>query len=633
MRNFISIFVMTVLAFTAKAQQETMTISWLTSESKATAYGYGAAATFAAFMEFHQEDLICFKTTLKSIVGIEQVQFHIDSAAIPAVSGCKVIIMQGTDIESATVRHTQNVTSWVKFWNTVDLDSTYAVDLDQRLYIGYEVVISKEAYPLTVATGTEPKQAWIGLRNSQGVFLYSNYASASRAILIKARAVAEDAPDDVIAFTEFSMDKYVQLGSSVRGTIKNLGKTIITSFNVDYEVNGESFPTETFDELNIAPASSHNFVIPYALDEEKPYNIVVTVSEPNEVVDGVIGVTTREASTIVFSEKVQRVVLHETFTSSTCPPCKAGNERLTSILKAADVNKWACIKYQWAAPGSGDPYYTAECNTRAGFYGGFDGIPHLVCDGGEFEDHPGYYTIPIFNQLADIPALATTTGTATINDQKVDLSVTINPVTNIDNPNLRFFAAIVEKETFRNVKTNGEKVFNYVLKKFMTNVNGDAVEPFVINIPITCDKSYTFKGSYRLPPNGQSNLINHNTENSVEDFSALMVVYWLQDIVTKEVYQAGKADPNPSYQSKVSVEDIALSPDKVVIYPNPAKDNLNILAAEPIKEITIHNLLGQKMGVYTGNITTIPVSELSNGLYIITIKTDNHVINQKFVKQ
>jgi len=269
---------------------------------------------------------------------------------------------------------------------------------------------------------------------------------------------------------------------------------------------------------------------------------------------------------------------------------------------------------------------------RGTFNGGVSSVPSLICDGGGFKNHPGYYTLILFNQLANVPAIATTTGTATVdtNSKKVDLHVTINPVTNFNNPNLRFFAAIIEKGTFKNVKTNGETEFHYVMKKFMTNINGDIIAPLELNTPITRNYSYTFRGNYRLPTSASSP-INHSTEHSVEDFNSLMVVYWLQDIVTKEVYQAGKADPYPGYN--VSIADIAFNSSKAVIYPNPAKDNLTILAADPVKEVSIHNLLGQKISSYNGDITTISVSDLAKGIYIITVRTENGITNQKFIKE
>jgi hypothetical protein len=43
--------------------------------------------------------------------------------------------------------------------------------------------------------------------------------------------------------------------------------------------------------------------------------------------------------------------------------------------------------------------------------------------------------------------------------------------------------------------------------------------------------------------------------------------------------------------------------------------------------------LGQKLGSYNGNVTSISVSDLSSGIYVITVKTENNVVTQKFIKE
>ena len=640
MRNFILIFGLMVSASLAKAQ-ETMIINWLPAvDTVATTYGNpNNPTTLAPFMEFYVDDLLNYNSTGKSIVGINQIHFYLGDAAVTnsIISDCKVVIMQGADITTATVKYTQNV-SWAKGWNVINLTSEYVVDANQRLYIGYEVTTSKGGYPVALANGTEPKQAW--MKGASGTFSnLINDAGYKYVCLIKANAIVEDSPDDEIALTSLNLSRIQMKGDSitVKGTVKNLGKLPITSFDIYYEVNGVRSSTYSCG-TTVASGGSYSFTHPekYGFADAEFCNIVVTVAEPNGVVD-ITGNNTQEAGVLVFAQKLPRVVLHEVFTSSTCPPCKPGNEQLDKVLKAQDVNKWACVKYQYYFPGNGDPYFTDEAYTRGNFYGGVGSVPSLFGDG-TYNVNPNSYSATNFNSLVNVSAAAAMTGTATLNSKTVSLNVTINPTLTYDNPNLRFFAAIIEKETFNNRYTtpnqsNGETVFYYVMKKFMTSEYGNAIDPLELNKPIALNYSYTFNGNYRLPANAYSTLINHATENSVEDFSALMVVYWLQDVVTKEVYQAGKADPNPSYQSRVSVKDIALTPNRLLVYPNPAKDNVSILTADPIKEVTIHNLLGQKVGTYTGNITTIPVSDLSKGIYVITVKTENNVFNQKFIKE
>ncbi|MCL2131728.1 MAG: T9SS type A sorting domain-containing protein [Lentimicrobiaceae bacterium] len=636
MKNFILIFGMMVLAFSAKAQQDEMIISWLPAvDTVATGYGNGqSAATFTPLMEFYVDDLIKYKTTNKSIVGINQIQFTLYESAVTAnaVSACKVVILQGKDIHTASVAYTQDVFSWSPGWNVVDLDNLYNVDMNQRLYIGYEVTTSKGSYPVAVANGTDTKQAWV--KNSSGFNNLIDDQGYKYVCLIKANAVVEDSPDDEIALASFSVDRLKMQGESitVKGTVKNLGKNPITSFDLSYEVNGVSSVVQNLTGLNIAPNASYSFTHsdPYIFSSAEFYNIVVTVSEPNGVTD-ITGNNSMEAGVLVYAQKVPRVALHEVFTASTCPPCQPGNAKLESVLSVQDAAKWVCIKYQYYFPGTGDPYFTLEGYERGNFYGGIGAVPSLFGDG-TFSINPNSYSATYFNQLVNAPALATMTGSATTNGKTVSLNATITPALTYDNPNLRFFAAIVEKETFENVKTNGETVFHYVMKKFMTSEEGNLFDPLELNKPISLNYSYTFNGDYRLPANAAtSTLINHSIEHSVESFDGLMVVYWIQDIVTKEVYQAGKADPNPNYKSRVSVEEIALN-SNIRIYPNPVKDNLNIVAGEPVKEVSVYSILGQKVSSYNGDVTTIPVADLAKGMYIITVKTENSVSNQKFIK-
>jgi len=626
MRKFIVIFGMMVCALSVKAQ-ETVVISWLTSDNKATSYGNGSqGATLAGFMECDKNDLLSFYSTAKSIVGIKQIQFNLDQQYVSAVSGCKVIIMQGNNINTATVKHTQVVDDWVQQWNFVDLDSVYVVDTTQRLYIGYEVTTSKGSYPMVLGDGTEPKQAWV--RSSSGISNLITDAGYKFVFLIRATATVIDAPDDLMSFISLDMNKFEVKGDDIRGTIRNLGGNPLTSFKADYTVNGVS-ATKNFSGLNVAPGALYNFALS-KFDEAKPYNsITVALSEPNGV-GRVIGTRTRYTDVIACSEREQRVVLHEAFTSSTCGPCKAGNENFSSVLKNLDENKWVCIKYQMSWPGTGDPYYTSEGLTRRTFYN-INAVPYLVVDG-IYVTNSGSYTTDIFNQLVVVPAAAKTTGNATvdIDNKKVDFDVTINPLTNYNNPNLRFFAAIIEKKTFKNVKTNGEKEFGFVLKKFMTSASGENIGALAVGTPITKSYSHTFPGDYRLPKDA-TDPINNSNEHSVENFKALMVVYWVQDISTKDIYQAGKADPFPGYI--VSVEDIALNPSNIVLYPNPVQNILFIDADADISQVEIYNIQGQRLQVEVINNKVIDTDNLASGVYMLRITSDKGTSVHKFVKQ
>ncbi|AWI26794.1 T9SS-dependent choice-of-anchor J family protein [Flavobacterium pallidum] len=101
------------------------------------------------------------------------------------------------------------------------------------------------------------------------------------------------------------------------------------------------------------------------------------------------------------------------------------------------------------------------------------------------------------------------------------------------------------------------------------------------------------------------------------------------------------SEPN---QSQLFVDNINISPtlavpgtenDVLSWYPNPVKDILHLSNSNIINNITVVNLLGQKVLESKPNLTntTIDFSGLSNGGYIIKITSDGTVRTIKIVKQ
>ena len=137
---------------------------------------------------------------------------------------------------------------------------------------------------------------------------------------------------------------------------------------------------------------------------------------------------------------------------------------------------------------------------------------------------------------------------------------------------------------------------------------------------------YEFKGSYRLPDDAK-NPINHASEHSVENFANIYAVYWVQNYTTKEVLQSGKVG------AASAIKEQLLSNGEVLVYPNPARNIINIESNNEIKEVVVYNLLGQKIKQYHSAINTIDISDMANGIYVINITTDKGVTTKKFIKE
>ncbi len=72
-----------------------------------------------------------------------------------------------------------------------------------------------------------------------------------------------------------------------------------------------------------------------------------------------------------------------------------------------------------------------------------------------------------------------------------------------------------------------------------------------------------------------------------------------------------------------------------LLYPNPAKNILNITCNELIKEITLNSVNGSNSLHFAVNSNTeaMDVSALAAGIYFITVKTNTKIIIRKFVKE
>ena len=73
----------------------------------------------------------------------------------------------------------------------------------------------------------------------------------------------------------------------------------------------------------------------------------------------------------------------------------------------------------------------------------------------------------------------------------------------------------------------------------------------------------------------------------------------------------------------------------VNLYPSPAQNELTISAKNIIESATIYNVLGKKVKSFTVNANTssLDVSGLSRGIYILKYTANNAVGSMKFVKE
>ncbi|GAA4350016.1 hypothetical protein GCM10023185_07260 [Hymenobacter saemangeumensis] len=323
-----------------------------------------------------------------------------------------------------------------------------------------------------------------------------------------------------------------QSSVSIRGAFRNLGTQTITNLTANYRVGNGPVVSAPLSGYSVGLFDTATFVHPTAWQPSAGGVIPLKVwfSSPNGGVDQQPSNDTLRATVVVADSSMRRKVVQEDFTSSTCPPCRPGNINTRNInTQPANRNKFVEIKYQqnFPAPGT-DPYYTVESGARFNYYSG-SFVPYMLLDGTAAWDQVGggnsnYYTAATLNQYYARPALARITGDYTLTrGNTVTVSANIKPLLPVPADRMVVHMVVTERETRNNARTNGETRFYDVMKKMLPNQNGT-------NMPATgSGQTFTLNQTF--------NISTLPASQAVENFDSLRVVVFVQDLVTKEIYQ------------------------------------------------------------------------------------------------
>lgn len=333
---------------------------------------------------------------------------------------------------------------------------------------------------------------------------------------------------------------------------------------------------------------------------------------------------------LLSAQTTQRIPLYETYTSSTCPPCKPGNEHLEELFaQPENEGKFTSIKYQMSWPGAGDPYYTTEAGARRGFYG-INSVPRLELDGG-FDENPTGLTQEMMDDAYETPAVVEIEAFYQVDEatQTVDIQVSVKALAELESSGGLFLhVAIFEHLTTGNVKSNGETEFINVMKKMVPSSTGSYVGGMDPDEVKEFDLSYTFNGDYILPPDADSP-VDHSENHTVEEFSDLGVVVWVQRSATREVYQSAYA-----LNGTAGIDEVSNDPIKrLSVYPNPANEITRIIYStrETSGDVTIsimdnagklvfEQVFQQNPGV-ENVIFELDTKDYDNGIYFVTLST------------
>ena len=357
---------------------------------------------------------------------------------------------------------------------------------------------------------------------------------------------------------------------SIRGVFSNVGTQTVTSLTANYRVNNGPVVSAPLTGVSIASLDTGAFVHPTAFVPTVGGVLKVRawMSRPNGGLDQQLANDTMRTTFVVGDSTMRRKVVEEDFTSSTCPPCRGGNINTRGInTQATNRGKFVEIKYQQDFPGplaNADPYYTPEGVSRRGLYG-INAIPYMMLDGG-WNENSIVYTAAILNQFQARPALARISGTYALGAASVlTATAAVKPLFAIPAGRLVAHMVVTERETRLNVRTNGETRFYDVMKKMLPNASGTLLPALASGQAFSI--SQTFNAA-SLP-----------TTQAVEHFDSLRVVVFVQDVVTKEVYQGEEL----TLLQRPTATRRAQSGPAFALVPNPAagRSTVELTLARP----------------------------------------------------
>ena len=486
--------------------------------------------------------------------------------------------------------------------------------------------------------------------------------------------------DDIMLFAPFQLDAelssidvsdFVIGETPISGNVSNLGIDAITSFDVNWQIDGGEVMTSSFTGLNIAFGETYEFTHEDLLDlSVGSYNLTVWISSINGGEDGNTENNTISKGLSVPYFAVPHRLLIEDFTSSTCAPCASFNNSFFNAFETANSENFTLLKYQMNWPGNGDPYYTAEGGVRRNFYG-VSWVPWFVFNGFTVETEGNIMTALYEASLEEITYVSYS-ATYAIDGDHVNFEVTILPFGNFTG--YVAHSVIFENVTTGNVASNGETEFHHVMMKMVPDANGltvdlVALQPYTYSASVDMSATnveemsdlgvglllqdpsskYVFQSAYassevlatdatlstltvngvavpNFDPNVFTYAISTTTEPVIEatttDPNAIAVVAEAQGKGVYSVYVfAEDHSVYNVYELSVTVGVDNIS-DNVTIYPNPANGMFSISGVQAAK-VMVYSASGVLVKTLLNVENTLNLTDLEAGAYIAKITTSN----------
>lgn len=519
------------------------------------------------------------------------------------------------------------------------------------------------AAPIPVPSPLNGKSSWIYDAAKGNWTTTANYGQSEKSALYSACLNLGSVPRPVISFGS-NVDLSIGEGLVLQYSVDNLN---IQDPNKQWEVlgttsTGKSPGLDWYNSTALPTnpgtgyTNSHNlseFGWSGSLGAIKPRHKLDTLNGAGQVIFRFAFASANGGGKGITIDSIRvgsrtRTVLFENFTTTNAGTNTALNSSLLSeanfitnfTLANISSTQLVNINYHVGFLGE-DPFNVvspADPSARALFYN-VKQVPFAFLDGAHKPEYgtgtdlfadwgKSYYDLQTLNLAkADFQDASHAVTSVTLDNTSgtVQVDVNVTPLTDLPATTVLQVGVLEESVSASQVSnkliTTGESTFNYVLKKLLPDGTGTKFPAgtFKNGVPVNL-------GSYKWiasPAFGANNKFS--------------VVVFLQDEVTKDVYQADFIQGiTPPTSTVTAIEPI--SAENIKVYPNPADQEFVIelpYAAKSPMSIQMANQLGQftQLGSFSEGEQSKKVSTqgLADGVYILQLGSNGDALRTKVI--
>ncbi len=409
----------------------------------------------------------------------------------------------------------------------------------------------------------------------------------------------------------------------ITGVVKNVGTDALTSFDVDYTIDGgESVGAYSVTELDIATGQTYDFThdVVFNQTDEAIYEVIVTVSNINGETDGnpVNNELTKNIN--VTNDMIERTVLIEQFTTEACPNCPPVLAYIEGYYE--DDNNLIILTHH---AGYYTDFLTIPVHEEmTEFYNGGTYAPAGMFDrsydatgidpGPIFFDADPYGGNKIDERLA-LPAFVSVNICGTYDESTHELNATIKGIF-YDNFTDEGVSLWVSEDHIAQQSQGGAPAdfeHRFTSRAVISDRLGDALTETTSGIEYS--KDYTF------------------TMDAAWEFDNLFLVGFVSHLNATDVNDREIANATQIKLSEIAVctDDISAIQNSLInIFPNPSTGIIRVEGAEN-STIEVYNSLGQVITTINNasHLESVDLSVYSNGTYIVRVITGNNITVKK----